>query len=134
MGDRTHCTLTVIGTTDQKTWDQVPGVIREHMDPEEEEIRPGSLGFDEVNFGTLDENVFQSLIDHELSFIWTFEPGHEYGAGFELYNAQTGAFTEFSRFEGDILLTITEASRCLENAREWQAWINENYTRGLTIT
>jgi len=131
MGDRTYCTLSVIGRVQKPHWEALLSQIKEIMGPET--MVEGFMTFDEVNYGELDHDVYNLLKANKLSFIWTYEAGDAYNAGFELYNAETGQYARYCRDEEGLLLTMDEARHGFDTADRWQKWIDTSYLRGLEI-
>lgn len=126
MGDRTYCQLRLIGEVPQELMD----VIEYELSPEDD--YEGIYGIQDVNYGRMPSEVFNCLRKHKVSAIWMHDSGAEYGQGFELYDGKTDTWEDYRRDGFDITGRITDLKDqfWVEDASQWQEWINTNLSVG----
>lgn len=123
MGDRSYCTLKLIGDVP----DEILKLVDYELTPEIE-IEENHWGIEEVNWGHIPRAIVKACVEHGISFIWTNEAGYEYSQGYWLYDAEKGRAADFIRNETEIVISAQDASSpgMLENALKWQEWIDAN--------
>jgi hypothetical protein len=107
MGDRTYCELKVRTQDVKKALDILGHAKRSHVVTHNDEI--AVFGFEEVNYGSLDEEIRDALVQAGIPFNWSWGTGADYGAG-ETYCRFTedGAVRCIDLFEHDINPNVNE--------------------------
>lgn len=129
MGDRTSCTLTLSGVLDAQDIPTLVDALQE-MGPDD----PNEIGdmlrdedahftFEEMNYGNIYGSVKEVLIALSLSYEWSWESGGEYGAGTEIYDADTGESASLSLAGGDVVVSIdrVDDANYIKSVKHWSA-------------
>lgn len=127
MGDRTDCVLRLFGFIHSDDIRHLAGVVEDadEIQDIEKSLRDGNnhLPFLEINFANMDSQMAKDLAALGLGWAWSWDAGHEFGSGIELYNPATDmhAEYEFNTKTDEILLPLGDVENPLmrDEARKW---------------
>lgn len=119
MGDRTYCSLTITGIIPSPTHAQAicDALIDAYPDESDSTIKTifqgkGEIkkhyGFDEVNYGQIDDELKDALISAGLSFCWDWGSGDEYITGSLIYDARDDYLSEENTANDLPFITVDE--------------------------
>lgn len=113
MGDRTYCTLRIAGMIKPADADRLAKAISnmgpDDFEPLAELATGGSIGFQEINYGNIDDTLRDLLEELSLSYAWTWCAGGEYPEGIELYDASTAERANYTTAGSEIVPHLSEA-------------------------
>lgn len=132
MGDRTTCTLKLIGVL---CADHIPALAEalddwgvEVSDNDEQSVAEalacgeGHFMVTDVNYAQLDKDIEALLQRCGLGWAWSWEAGGGFGPGIEFFDAIRQERGAFAAIEDEIVLPLSTIDRpgLVENARAWE--------------
>lgn len=119
MGDRTYCTLTICGIIPsaqhaQKIYEAIKNCYPDISEQKVKEIFQSkgeiqqNYGFEEVNYGQIDDEIKDALVEAGLSFCWDWGMGGDYISGSLIYDARDGYLSEENTVDDLPFLTLSE--------------------------
>ncbi len=141
MGDRTRCTLHIMGKfhlahiatlqaalesaapNDFHPGETIEQTIRHFTEPSPNGQAP-CFHFDEVNYAQMDEDLASALATLKLSWSWSWAPGGDYGEGIIFRDADRDKTAEFGLVHDEIALPLSQLDRAAD-AHAWQAWYDQ---------
>ena len=140
MGDRTHCTLRLIGSMVDSN---IPGLAK-HIDEADtcfgggyEDIKetlqqtPATdmlFEFEEVNYAGMEENLSKYLANIGMGCVWSWAPGDDYPEGVTYVNGY-GESASFTTVDTVVSFTIEElnstensGNSLILRAKKWTEW------------
>ena len=134
MGDRTTSNLYLYGDLKKASAAQLAELIQAINDADPETYGEGTpseklaaenghFWFYEVNYGEMDSDLEEAIINAGLSYVWSWDAGGGYPSGMKLHNAETDETAEFATCDSEICLGISElTSENIAEARRWHNW------------
>jgi len=122
MGDRCNGELIIHGLTDLNSWGEILAAVEEYSD---ERHAKNHFQFYEMNYGTLPPDIMEELEKYKMSYQWWTEPGGDYPAGVDMYNAQTKQHGSFLAADGEICIPVShiENEESIAHCLKWHKWI-----------
>jgi hypothetical protein len=113
MGDRTSCTLSIMGVALReqiedicKTIEDEEGMSRIESLAELEDNYP--IHFEEMNYGEMPSSVIDAIKKAGLSYVWSWDHGDDYSSGTEIYDARNESLLEIPTVNGEPFVLVKD--------------------------
>ena len=142
MGDRTSCTLHIMGKFDLAhiatlaaaleqaaphdfhPGDTIEAALLHFKEPGPEGQVP-CFHFHDVNYARMDDDLASALANLKLSWSWSWCPGGDYGEGIIFHDADRDETAEFGLVHDEIALTLSQLDRA-DDACAWLDWYQQS--------
>lgn len=140
MGDRVNCTLSLWGRATRAQMNEVYDMIHSIEGTRHEEIvqivehDDSYLYFEEMNYGTMPDELKTLLMSHGIGFCWDWDGGYDFCAGRLLVTTE-GETWRHSILDDEIVLTLTQIQdgTSLAIAQQAAAAMYEGHKMGMKV-